>query len=151
MIRCRRSYCRAPWTEGVAEVDRVSRGRTTSRNGRASRCHHCPALQRTGVDGQPSQQRHLLGYPNDAWASRFLIDWINTNDELGLVFPKVSTFSKLVEKLLSDEWVRNHDLKTLYAVCCRPEITSNGIASENVKTFKGQDLVNFEVTGSNSI
>ena len=36
MIRCRRSYCRAPWTESVAKVDRVSRGRTTSRNGRAS-------------------------------------------------------------------------------------------------------------------
>ena len=36
MIRCRRSYYRAPWTEGVAEIDPVNRGRTTSRNGRAS-------------------------------------------------------------------------------------------------------------------
>ena len=27
---------RAKWTEGVAEIDSVNRGRTTSRNGRAS-------------------------------------------------------------------------------------------------------------------
>ena len=32
-------------------VDHVNRGRTTSRNGRVSRCHHCSTLQRTGVDG----------------------------------------------------------------------------------------------------
>ena len=25
-------------------------------------------LQRTGVDGRPSQRRHLSGCPNDAWA-----------------------------------------------------------------------------------
>ena len=76
MTRCRRSYNRAPRTEGVAAVDRVNRGRTTSRNGRAGRCHHCSALQRTGVNGRPSQRRHLSGYPNDAWASRVLIGWL---------------------------------------------------------------------------
>ena len=72
----RRSYYRAPSTESVAEVDRTNRGRTASMNGRASRCHHCSALQRTCVDGRPSQRRHLSGYPNDAWASRALIDWL---------------------------------------------------------------------------
>ena len=61
IIRCRRSYCRAPWTEGVAEVDRVSRGRTTSRNGRASpRCGRWAAITAEAS----------VGYPNDAWASR---------------------------------------------------------------------------------
>ena len=62
--------------QGVTEVERVNRGRTTSRNGRASRCHHCYMLQRTGVDGRPSQGRHLSWYPNDAWSSRVLIDWL---------------------------------------------------------------------------
>ena len=76
MIRCWRSCCRAPWTEVVPEVDRISRERTTSRNGRTSRCHHCYALQRTGVDGRPSQRRHLSVFPNDAWASRVLLDWL---------------------------------------------------------------------------
>ena len=52
-----------PWTEGVAEVHRVNRGRTASRSGRASRCRHCSALQRTNVDGRPSQRRHLSGVP----------------------------------------------------------------------------------------
>ena len=33
---------------------------------------YCDALQRTGVDGQPSQQRHLSGY-HGFW----LIDWIS--------------------------------------------------------------------------
>ena len=33
-------------------------------------------LQRTGVDGRPSQRRHLSGYPNDACASRVLIAWL---------------------------------------------------------------------------
>ena len=28
------------------------------------------SLQKTGVNGWPSQRRHLWGYPNDAWASR---------------------------------------------------------------------------------
>ena len=59
--------------EGIADVDRVNCGRTTSSSGWASQCHHCSALQRTGVDGWPSQQRHLLWYPNDAWASWVLI------------------------------------------------------------------------------
>ena len=39
------------WTEDVAEVDRVYRGRTTSGSGRASGYHHCSALQMTGVVG----------------------------------------------------------------------------------------------------
>ena len=68
------SYYRAPWTEGVAEVDRVNRGRTTPGSGRVGRCHHCSALQMIVVDGRPSYRMHLSGYPNDAWASRVLTD-----------------------------------------------------------------------------
>ena len=74
IIRCRRSYYRAPWTEGVAKLDRVNRGRTTSRSARSSRCHHCSTLQASTGDhhgGSISQ-----GTPNDAWASRVLIDWL---------------------------------------------------------------------------
>ena len=54
---------------GVAGVDHVNRGGTAS-----GRCHHCSVLQGTGVDGWPSRRRHLSGYPNDASASRVLID-----------------------------------------------------------------------------
>ena len=61
MIRCRRAYFRASWTDAVAEVDRVNRSRTTSRNRRASQCHHCSTLQRTGLGGWPSQRRHPSG------------------------------------------------------------------------------------------
>ena len=44
-------------------------------SGRAGRCHRCSALRRTGVVGWPSQRRYLSGrYPNEAWASRVLID-----------------------------------------------------------------------------
>ena len=64
-----------PWMESVTEVDRESCERTTSRNGQASQCHHCSALQRTGIDGRPLEPRLLSGCPNDAWASRVLIDW----------------------------------------------------------------------------
>ena len=46
-----------------ASIINVCRGRTTSWNGRAGRCHHCFALQRTGVGGRPSQWRHLSGVP----------------------------------------------------------------------------------------
>ena len=51
---------------------------TTSRNGRngrASRGRNCSALQKTGVNERPLQWRHLSGYPNDAWASRVLIEF----------------------------------------------------------------------------
>ena len=52
MIRCQRSYYRAPWTEGVAEVPRKSwKDNTKEWTGQ---------LQLTGVDGRP-QQRHLSG------------------------------------------------------------------------------------------
>ena len=64
MIRCRRSYNRAPWTERVVEVDHVSRGRRISRNGRATPCHLCSALQKPGADGRSSQRRHLSGNPS---------------------------------------------------------------------------------------
>ena len=69
MIRFRRSWQRK---------DRVNHGRTTSRNGRASRCRYCCSSRMTEVDGQSSQQMHLLECPNDAWMSRVLVykSWV---------------------------------------------------------------------------
>ena len=58
---------------GVTEEDHINHGRTTSRNGHASRCRHRCASQMTEADGQSSQWRHLSEYPSDAWASRVLI------------------------------------------------------------------------------
>ena len=55
---------------GETPVRRGSWG-TASRGGRVSR--RCSALLGTGVGGRPSQWMHLLWYPNDAWASRVLI------------------------------------------------------------------------------
>ena len=46
----------------VAEEDHVDYGRTTSRNGQASRRRHCRASQTTEVDGQVSQQMQLSEY-----------------------------------------------------------------------------------------
>ena len=47
--------------------------KSTSKNGQASRRRHCCASRMTDVDGQPSQQRQLSEYPNDARASRVLV------------------------------------------------------------------------------
>ena len=45
----------------VEEEDLVNHRRTASMNGQASR--HCGASRMTEVDGQSSQQLHLLKYP----------------------------------------------------------------------------------------
>ena len=75
MIHCRRSYYKEQWMIGlvVAYEDLVNHWRTTSVNGQASWCRHCCASRMTEVDGQWSQQMHMLGFPNDAWASRVLV------------------------------------------------------------------------------
>ena len=44
--------------KGFTEVDSVNRGRTTSRNGRASRCHHCSTL--------PEGRRHWVAITAEA-------------------------------------------------------------------------------------
>ena len=63
VMRCWRSYYKEQWAIIVAEEDCVNHGRTTPRNGQASRCRHCRTLQMTEVDVQSSQQVHLLEYP----------------------------------------------------------------------------------------
>ena len=47
VLRCRGSYYKEQWMTVDADVDLVNRGRTTSRNGQASRCRHCCASQMT--------------------------------------------------------------------------------------------------------
>ena len=79
LIRCRRSYDRAPWTEGVTEVYRVNRGKTTSKEWTGQ---PIPTLHRIAEEryrGKAPMSGHhsggiYRGYPNDAWASRVLID-----------------------------------------------------------------------------
>ena len=74
MIRCWRSYYKERRMVVVVKEDLVNHGRTTSRNGQASRCHHWCASRMTEVDGQSSQQMHLSEYLNDARASRVLLN-----------------------------------------------------------------------------
>ena len=38
----------------------------------------------------------------------------------------------------------------VYAIYCRPEVDGDVITGENVKTIEGYDVLNFEVTSSNS-
>ena len=72
MIRCQRSCYKEQWMAGVAEEDtEIMEGQHQGiRNGQAS---HCCLSRMPEVDGQSSQQRHLLKYPNDAWASWVLV------------------------------------------------------------------------------
>ena len=120
MISCQRSYYRAPWTEGVAAADRVNLGRTTSRNGRASRCRYCSALHRTGIDGQASQQRHLLGYPTTPGRHGFwLIGWLNSevyatvikttnNRKFNAFEQKILWRTISIDRLLPNIWTKQH-------------------------------------------
>ena len=41
MIRCQRLYYEKQWMAVNAEKERINHGRTTSRDGKASRCRHC--------------------------------------------------------------------------------------------------------------
>ena len=61
------------WIVVVAEEDRANHGRTTLRNGWASRCRDCCAQQTIEVDEQPLHGRHLSKYTNDVWASQELV------------------------------------------------------------------------------
>ena len=47
----------------VTEKDRVNHRRTVWRNRRPGRCRHCCTTRMIEVDGQLSQWRHLLEYP----------------------------------------------------------------------------------------
>ena len=38
-----------------------------------------------------------------------------------------------------------------YAICCRHEVASDVISSENVKTIEGYALLNFEVASFSSL
>ena len=58
----------------MTEEDRIYHGRTTSRNGQASRCHYCCASWMAEVD-EPSQWWHLSESSNDGWASLILVSW----------------------------------------------------------------------------
>ena len=73
MICCRRWYYKEQRMVIVTEKDLINHGRTTARNGKASRCHHCCAPQMTEVDRQSSQWMHLSEYLNDAWTLWVLV------------------------------------------------------------------------------
>ena len=57
----------------IAEEDLVNHGRTTSRNGQASICHHCCASRITEVDGQSWQRMRLSQYLQRRMGSRVLV------------------------------------------------------------------------------
>ena len=52
-------------------------------------------------------------------------------------FPKLQTFSELVELLLRHGDPYMTQTEHVYASCCRPEVAGYVISSENVKTIDG--------------
>ena len=73
MTRCRRSHYKEKWMVGVAEEDHVNYGRTTSRNGQPSRCHHCCTSRIQVLMGGRHNGGVCRSTPNNAWTSRELV------------------------------------------------------------------------------
>ena len=65
----------------VATEDRVNHGRLTPRNVQVRNCPCCWASQTTEIDWEPSQQRRLSKYTNDAPTSRELVSYAGRERE----------------------------------------------------------------------
>ena len=59
----RRSYYNEQWMAFVGDEDLVNHGRTTSKNGHASRCRPCCASQTTEVDEAVTATDAYVGVP----------------------------------------------------------------------------------------
>ena len=80
----------------------VHHGRTTSRNGQASRRRHCCASRVTEVGGQSSHRMHLLEYLNDAWASRVLVSYLYSTKSKSTFASVGDAISSLALQTLTD-------------------------------------------------
>ena len=66
-------------------------------------------------------------------------------------FPKLQTFSELVESLLRNRDPNLTQNEHVYAICCRPEVADVVLSSENIKTIVGYAVLNIEVASISSI
>ena len=72
------------------------------------------------------------------------------NDTLESTFPKLQTFSNLVEPLLRNCDQNLAQIGHAYAIYCRPKVARDVISGRNVKTIEGYEVLNFENASSSS-
>ena len=66
-------------------------------------------------------------------------------------FPKLQTFSELVEPLSRSRDANLTQNEYVYATCSRPEIAGDVIFGENVKTSEGYAVLNCEADSFSSV